>query len=249
MNIKTFTDNLFGELHIITDFDENATSIGELFFSGNEVASALGYVKVGDAIAQHVPEEDRKTLKYKAFGKTQKAELAFLWSKVNDFSNKTIINEAGLYALILGSELESSKEFKHWVTHEVLPSIRANGGYILGQEDMPEDIQDKIHEVTRELEAEISEVKDKLAQKNRLHKAAVAERNQLRDDKKHLKSELKAWKAEVDDLESQYGRVLSDLADAQVRLRALRLKMNKPAEAEPENIIKKILVDSQGFLV
>ena len=53
--------------------------------------------------------------------------------------NMTIINESGLYALIFGSKLESAKRFKHWVTSEVLPSIRKHGGYIAGQEDMADE--------------------------------------------------------------------------------------------------------------
>lgn len=53
----------------------------------------------------------------------------------------TVINESGLYAIIFGSKLESAKRFKHWVTSEVLPSVRANGAYIAGQENMtPEQI-------------------------------------------------------------------------------------------------------------
>lgn len=51
----------------------------------------------------------------------------------------TIINESGLYALIFGSKLDSAKRFKHWVTSEVLPSIRKHGGYIAGQETMSDD--------------------------------------------------------------------------------------------------------------
>lgn len=79
----------------------------------------------------HVYDEDKKVLDFKGFsqnGTTQK-----LWSG-NDFSNKTVINESGMYALIFGSKLESAKRFKHWVTHDVLPSLRKTGRYSVNQE-------------------------------------------------------------------------------------------------------------------
>ena len=241
MDIKTFTNNLFGELHVIED------ESNELWFSGNEVAKALEYENPTKAFNDHIQlSDDRKALKYKASNDSLKA---ILWSKPNDFSDKTIISEAGLYALIFGSKMKNAITFQAWVTHEVLPSIRKNGGYIFGQEDMPLDVQDKIHEITNELEAEISKLKEQLTKKNRLHKNAVAKRDELKEDKRHLKAELKCWKEEVNDLELQYGKVLSDLADAQVRLRALRLKLDKPAEVEPEQVIRRILIASEGFLM
>lgn len=71
-------------------------------------------------------KDDLKTLKYKAYNVLGKASL---WSG-NDYSDKSIINESGLYSLILSSKLESAKTFKHCVTAEVLPTIRKTGGYI-----------------------------------------------------------------------------------------------------------------------
>lgn len=95
------------------------------YFLANDVAKILGYKRVGDAIKQHVDADNRKTLSYKAFGDLAQS----LWAG-NDFSNKTIITEAGVYDLIFGSDLPDAKKFKHWVTHEVLPSIRKPGGHI-----------------------------------------------------------------------------------------------------------------------
>lgn len=82
------------------------------------VAEALGYTNPHKAIKDHVLLEDRKVLKYKAYCETQKASE--LW-KGQDYSDKTLINESGLYSLILGSKLPSAIEFKHWVTSESLP--------------------------------------------------------------------------------------------------------------------------------
>ena len=98
---------------------------GEPWFVGKDVAEALGYAKPRNAISTNVDDDD--ALKW---GVTD---------KLGRKQNTTIINESGLYALILSSKLDSAKKFKKWVTSEVLPSIRKNGGYIYGQENMSED--------------------------------------------------------------------------------------------------------------
>lgn len=96
------------------------------YFLGKEVAVILGYKNERDALSRHVDEEDVKTLKYKACRETRQAEL---WEG-NDFSDKKLINESGLYSLIIASKLPSAKKFKRWVTSEVLPSIRKHGAYM-----------------------------------------------------------------------------------------------------------------------
>lgn len=98
---------------------------GEPWFVGKDVAEALGYSRARDAIKAHVDEDDKR-------GRRITAPLG-------GKQNTTIINESGLYSLILSSKLDSAKKFKKWVTSEVLPSIRKNGGYIYGQENMSED--------------------------------------------------------------------------------------------------------------
>lgn len=98
----------------------------EPYFLGKEVAVILGYKNERDALSRHVDEEDVKTLKYKACRETRQAEL---WEG-NDFSDKKLINESGLYSLIIASKLPSAKKFKRWVTGEVLPSIRKHGAYM-----------------------------------------------------------------------------------------------------------------------
>ena len=127
--IQTFNSNLhpeFGNLRTLT-ID------GEPWFVGKDVAEALGYFNTSKAIRDHVDKDDLKALKYKAYNVLGKASL---WSG-NDYSDKSIINESGLYSLILSSKLEKAKPFKHWVTAEVLPTIRKTGGYInQGQEDL-----------------------------------------------------------------------------------------------------------------
>lgn len=97
---------------------------GEPWFVGKDVAEALGYKNSRNAVPKHVDEEDKLSTQIEYAGQKR---------------NVTVINESGLYSLILSSKLDSAKRFKRWVTSEVLPSIRKNGGYIYGQENMSED--------------------------------------------------------------------------------------------------------------
>ena len=89
--------------------------------NGKDVAAALGFTNSRDAIATHVFADDKGVESIDTLGGRQKM---------------TIINESGLYALVFGSRLKIAKDFKHWVTSKVLPSIRKNGAYIRNQENM-----------------------------------------------------------------------------------------------------------------
>ena len=92
---------------------------GEVMFCGKDVALALGYLNSRKAIKDHVDDEDK--LEERIVTSGQNRHLIF-------------INESGLYSLILSSKLESAKRFKHWVTGEVLPNIRKQGGYMIAKE-------------------------------------------------------------------------------------------------------------------
>lgn len=118
--IKIFNNEEFGQVRVIEINDEP-------WFVGKDVAEALGYSNTRDALALHVDIEDKNT-------------VAFSDGKRGN-PNQTIINESGLYSLILSSKLLNAKRFKRWVTFEILPSIRKNGGYIENQENLtPEQI-------------------------------------------------------------------------------------------------------------
>lgn len=114
----------------IFDFNGNEVRTvnfnGDIFFVGKDVADILGYERPSDAIALHVDEEDKQTLTYKGFGKS---ELASLWGR-NDFANKVVISESGMYSLVLRSKMEEARAFKRWVTKDVLPTIRKHGAYL-----------------------------------------------------------------------------------------------------------------------
>ena len=113
--IQIFQNQEFGAIRTMSNEQ------GEVMFCGKDVAAALGYKKPEWAIAKHVEEDDSaKRGVIDSLGRTQQA---------------VFINESGLYALILSSKLESARRFKHWVTSEVLPSIRKQGGYMVARPD------------------------------------------------------------------------------------------------------------------
>lgn len=94
---------------------------GEPWLVGKDVAAALGYSDTSDALKKHVDPEDKLTRRFADSG--QNREMY-------------IINESGLYSLVLSSKLPTARKFRRWVTSEVLPSIRKTGGYIAGQKEL-----------------------------------------------------------------------------------------------------------------
>lgn len=112
--LKIFENPAFGKVRVVEQG-------GEPWFVGKDVAEILGYSNTKDAIAKHVDDEDKLGSQIATSGQNR---------------NMTIINESGLYSLILSSKMPKAKEFKRWVTSEVLPAIRKTGGYIAGSEKM-----------------------------------------------------------------------------------------------------------------
>lgn len=120
-NLITFENMKFGKLTVIE-------KDGEFFFIGKEIAEKLGYINPSKAVIVHVEEDDKS---YAMMAHSQNGNV----SK----SKTALINESGLYSLILSSKLQQAKEFKRWVTKDVLPSIRKNGGYIKNQENLSKE--------------------------------------------------------------------------------------------------------------
>ena len=117
-NLKIFENKEFGEIRtVIKD--------GEPWFVGKDVTKILGYERPTKAILDHVDGED--------------LDAVPIQDSIGRMQNTPVVNESGLYSLILSSKLPNAKKFKKWVTSEVLPSIRKNGGYIAGQETMSDD--------------------------------------------------------------------------------------------------------------
>ena len=106
--IIIFTSEVFGEIR-------TCQVNNQIMFVGKDVATALGYSNTRDALSKHVDAEDKGTVAIR--------DTAYE-------TRVTLINESGLYSLILSSKLPQAKAFKRWVTAEVLPQIRKTGGYI-----------------------------------------------------------------------------------------------------------------------
>lgn len=109
--IKIFENSEFGSVRTVMIDDEP-------WMVGKDIAEALGYTDAFGALKKHVDDEDKQNCQNDSF---------------NSPRGMTVINESGLYSLVLSSKLPSAKKFRHWVTSEVLPSIRKTGGYQLPQ--------------------------------------------------------------------------------------------------------------------
>ena len=143
-NIQLFNSPEFGQIRTITDNDG-------IYFVGKDVAEILGYADTDKAIRNHVDEEDKLTRQFSGSGQAR---------------SMVTINESGLYSLVLSSKLPSAKRFKRWVTSEVLPALRRQGGYMLtGANETPEQIMARALKIADEAlkrkDALIEEMKPK----------------------------------------------------------------------------------------
>ena len=111
-NLTVFENPEFGAIRTV-ELD------GEPWLVGKDVAQALGYTDTDQALRRHVDDEDKLTRNFDGSGQNR---------------SMTIINESGLYSLVLSSKLPTAKKFQRWVTSEVLPSIRRTGGYVANDE-------------------------------------------------------------------------------------------------------------------
>ena len=111
MELQVFNSTEFGSVR-------TTTVNGEVMFVAKDIATILGYINPRDAINKHVDDEDKGVAKCDTPGGIQ---------------DLTIINESGLYSLILSSKMPNAKKFKHWVTAEVLPVIRKHGMYAIDE--------------------------------------------------------------------------------------------------------------------
>lgn len=138
--LQVFRNNEFGQIRTLTIDNEP-------WFVGKDVADALGYSNTRDALSKHVDDEDKGVANCDTLGGTQEM---------------VIINESGLYSLIMSSKLPSAKKFKRWVTSEVLPSIRKTGSYLINNN----------HELTQEDWMRILEIMSQMP-KDRIQYALI----------------------------------------------------------------------------
>lgn len=154
--LKIFENPEFGKVRA-------ALINGEPWFIGKDVAIALGYKYPANAIQDHIDEDDKKLIQ---LSDIQDVDKSSTYNHVKG-SKIMIINESGLYSLIISSKLESAKKFKRWITSEVLPSIRKTGSYSINDEEKeqkPTPISKKEYELRMaEANAKMAEAKGKEA--------------------------------------------------------------------------------------
>ena len=138
--MKTFESQEFGKVRVVE-------ISGEPWMVGKDVAEALGYSDVNKAVAMHVDSDDKKL--------NDKTSPSF------GQRGTTLINESGMYSLVISSKLPGARKFKRWITSEVLPSIRKHGAYMT-----PEKIEEVLMnpEFIIKLATELKEEKQKVAQ-------------------------------------------------------------------------------------
>lgn len=146
MSIQLFNSPEFGQIRTITENDD-------IYFVGKDVAEILGYTNTRKALADHVDPEDKK-------------DGVTIRDSIGRDQTPVVINESGLYSLVLSSKLPSAKRFKRWITSEVLPALRRQGGYMLTSEnETPEQIMARALKIADEAlkrkDALIDELKPK----------------------------------------------------------------------------------------
>lgn len=129
-NLKLFENPDFGDVRVLLDEKSNP------WFVGNDIARCLGYENLGNAVKRFVDDEDSIIIT---------SDCKSMGFKINPLINQAVreiklINESGMYSLIMSSKMESAKKFKKWVTSEVLPSIRKTGSYSMpSKNELPSD--------------------------------------------------------------------------------------------------------------
>ena len=162
--VQIFNNPEFGDVRIV---DNN----GEVFFVGRDAATALSYSNPNDALAKHVPDKYKRVSRIATPGGEQ---------------NMTLINEAGLYKLVMRSKLPSAERFSDWVCEEVLPSIRKTGLYINPAAPINPDLLIKLGNDMKQLQAERDAALTKVAELT--PPAEYCEK--VLKSKEHLTSEL-----------------------------------------------------------
>ncbi len=162
--VQVFNNSQFGDVRVIMQGEQP-------WFVGRDVAQVLGYSNVRDAVLKKVEDEDKLRMQITDAGQRR---------------NVTIINESGLYSLILSSKLPSAKQFKHWVTSEVLPAIRKEGMYMT-TEVAEQAVDDTAAYLAKALRV-ANDVLEK--QKQELKKLTFSNKS-LQADKMHLQGTIK----------------------------------------------------------
>lgn len=192
VRLQIFSKEEFGDIRTIVINNDP-------YFVGKDIATSLGYKDTSDALKKHVHDDDKLTRRFADSGQNR---------------NMIIINESGLYSLIFGSKLESAKEFKHWVTSEVLPTIRKTGGYVNNVDLMVNtyfsDVPDEQKSLVKGLLVNIEEKQKKivsLSNENDL----LAQKNLEWADRPLINSLVRAYASSIGDFGKAWNNYKKEL--------------------------------------
>lgn len=178
-DLQVFKNDEFGQIRTV-DID------GQIWFVGKDVATALGYSNTSDALGTHIDDDDKKMGSENA--------TPYITDTLGRKQYPLYINESGLYALVLGSRLKGAKKFKKWITAEVIPSIRKNGGYIANQENMsPAEIVANALIVANNI----------IADKDRQIEDLESERDSLLDENEELLNKNSKYIEDIENMQPQ----------------------------------------------
>lgn len=201
--LKIFQNKKFGKIRV--------TLINnEVYFVGKDVVEALGYKKgYSDVLKQQCHEDD-----YILYDKTHPLTGVEFDSKELGQRGGYIINESALYALIFGSELDTAKDFKHWVTSEVLPTIRKTGGYVNNVDLMVNtyfsDVPDEQKSLVKGLLVNIEEKQKKIVSLNN-ENDLLAQKNLEWADRPLINSLVRAYASSIGDFGKAWNNYKKEL--------------------------------------
>lgn len=223
----TFTSPVFGEVAVAIDANDCP------WFQAKVIIKELGLSR---SVYRRLDDEDKCEIHAGGMGRSQ------IW-----------VNEAGMYSLVLGSKKPEAREFKRWVTNEVLPSIRKHGGYVLNQENLPADQQEDLH---KQIETLAEQVKAATAGKKKLAGYLEIEEDRnfaLQDELRNLKSEMAEVVRKLAEKDPGYAEsmrpkrrmlTLEELADL-MHKQACEFKPISTPDPDPDPLV----LDEGGFLI
>lgn len=222
-NLKLFENPDFGDVRVLLDEKNNP------WFVGNDIARCLGYENLGNAVKRFVDDEDSIILT---------SDCKSMGFKINPLINQAVreiklINESGMYSLIMSSKMESAKKFKRWVTSEVLPSIRKTGSYSMPSNNMPSK---------NELPSDYIEALEALL-KSEKEKRALAEAKKAAEEAKRISDNIIKEQAHM----VEFAKTAEIAQETDMLIREVREKLEAHGYDIAEKNLRILLEDKKFF--
>lgn len=222
-NLKLFENPDFGDVRVLLDEKSNP------WFVGNDIARCLGYENLGNAVKRFVDDEDSIILT---------SDCKSMGFKINPLINQAVreiklINESGMYSLIMSSKMESAKKFKRWVTSEVLPFIRKTGSYSMPSNNMPSK---------NELPSDYIEALEALL-KSEKEKRALAEAKKAAEEAKRISDNIIKEQAPM----VEFAKTAEIAQETDMLIREVREKLEAHGYDIAEKNLRILLEDKKFF--